>query len=862
MIARRPLERLILFAGRRYRLVFIGFVLVVAGSTALATRLRFDPDVLHLLPKRNPAVITFRETLEQFGNVDYFVVGIRIPGDAPLDPYEALADDVASRMAGAKDLFLAVESRLGEPEELLREFLPKAVLFLDAPARESLARQLTGPAIRERARELRRTLEMPQAVALKDLLKLDPLGISGIFLDRLGGQRGPLAVDWTSGRYLSRDHRLLLILGKPTHSPQDIDFNRRLYESMQKSVAAASAGWTELAEGSGVAAPEVFFGGRYMIALDDTGLIHRDVVLNAVSSLVGVLILFYIAYRRTSLLLLVFWPLACGLAITFGFAALAVGVLSSATAGVAALLVGLGDDFVIVLYGRYVEERQRGATVVESMRAMGGATARGVVLGAVTTAATFYAFLITDFTGLYQMGLIVGTGVIFCLLAVLFLVPAMIGWSEAHHSRRETEPRLHIFAFGIERLSRLATRMPRSTLLVAALVTVAAIAAAPQLKFDDNVEALRPPGNRGILAQSEINAHFGAGFDSMSLVLEAPTLPEVLALADKAANAGRRLVADGRLGGVDAVTSVLPPPSMQQEALEWLAAERSGRLDMTRIQAEFASALSSEGLRVEPFADGLDLLQKTLAPAGPLTREGVLAVPQGRALLDRYLVQTPQGWRSVVKIFNLPGRPKREIPEAAIDLAASLGPHATLTGMNLLSRSLRSEIRRDALLSGIIGLVLVMALLWIDFRNLHAAIIALVPLLVGVLWMIAAMVVLDLHLNFMNIFVITMIIGIGVDYGIHVIHRYREEEMRPGGDPAGAIEETSRGVFLAALTTIVGFGSLATSHYPGLVSMGLVSTIGTLTTALVALAVIPAYLSFRSRGANGASIPPDSTSGR
>ena len=826
--------------------MFIVFLLVVAVSTGLAFRLRFDPDVLHLLPKKNPGVITFRETLEQFGNIDYFVVGIRIPEDVPLDPYEALADEVALRMSESPEYFSAVESSIGEPEQLLREFLPRAVLFLDAPTRERLAGELTGTAIRDRARELRRTLEMPQAVALKDLIKLDPLGISGIFLDRLGGQRGPLAVDWTSGRYLSRDHRLLLILGKPTHPPQDIDFNRRLVDTMEQTVAAVAGSWSELAEGSDAPVPEVFFGGRYMIVLDDTGLIRRDVIVNAATSILSVLILFYIAYRRTSLLLLVFWPLACGLAITFGFAALAVGVLSSATAGVAALLVGLGDDFVIVLYGRYVEERQRGASVADSMRSMGGATARGVVLGAITTAATFYAFLITDFTGLYQMGLIVGTGVLFCLLAVLFLVPAMIGWSEAHHSKRESAPRLHIFAFGIERLTRISTAKPRTTLAVAALVSVAAFAAAPKLQFDDNVEALRPPGNRGIIAQSEINSHFGSGFESMSLVLKAPTLAEVLALADEAATAGRRLVAEGRLGGVDAVTSVLPPPAIQQEALDWVAAERPGRLDMVRIRSEFALALEEEGLRVEPFADGLDLLASTLAPEGPLTREGVLAVPQGKSLLDRYLVETPEGWRSVVKLYNLPGRPKREIPEAAIDLEASLGPQATLTGMNVLSRSLRGEIRRDALVSGIIGLALVVLLLWVDFRNAHTALLALIPLLLGILWMVGAMVAFDLHLNFMNIFVITMIIGIGVDYGIHVIHRYREEERLPGGDPAAAVEETSRGIFLAALTTIAGFGSLATSHYPGLISMGLVSILGTLATALVAIVVIPAYLSLRS----------------
>ena len=87
--------------------------------------------------------------------------------------------------------------------------------------------------------------------------------------------------------------------------------------------------------------------------------------------------------------------------------------------------------------------------------------------------------------------------------------------------------------------------------------------------------------------------------------------------------------------------------------------------------------------------------------------------------------------------------------------------------------------------------------------------------------------------------------GIGAHYGIHVIHRYVEESETEGGDVNEAVEETARGVLLAALTTVVGFGSLATSHYPGLVSMGLVSIAGTLSTALVAIAVVPAWLAWR-----------------
>ncbi len=852
MNLRRATEALFLAAGRHPLRVFAGTAAVLLLSLGAASRLHFDPDVLRLLPARNPDVQLFRETVDRFGSGEYFVVGVRVPEGAPLDPYEAFADRLAERM-NASGLFTSVEHRIGEPEDLLSEFLPRAALFLDDEGRARLAARLEPEAIRGRAADLRRLLETPQAVAWKELIKLDPLGVADVFLDRVGGSRGPLAIDWTSGRYLSRDHRLLLVLGKPTTSPQDLQFNLRLHEVMNREVDAERAGWAELAEGSDTAPPETFFGGRYMIALDDTGLIARDVVVNAVTSLLGVLGLFYLAYRRTSLLLLVFWPLACGLAITFGFAALAVGVLASTTAGVAALLVGLGDDFVIVLYGRYLHERQRGAPFETALASMGGATARGVILGAVTTAATFFAFLITDFTGLWQMGLIVGTGILFCLIAVLCLVPAMIGWSEEHHRKRDREPPLHLFAFGIERAAHFAMRRPRTVLAATVLVTAGALLALPRLQFDDNVEALRPPGNRGILALEEIKSHFGTGFESMSLVLEAPTLDGVLALADRASIEARQLVAEGRLGGFDAVTAVMPAVASQRAAIDWLAKERAGgRLDPARVRAEFDAAAAAEGLRPEPFAAGLDLLAGMLSIDRPLTRDAILALPQGRTLLDRYLRQTPSGWMSLVQVYNLPGRPKREVPPAALDLAERVGPGARLTGMNFLSRSLRYEIRRDALVSGLIGLALVVALLWVDFRSWRSAILALVPLLIGVTWMVGAMVVLDLHMNFMNIFVITMIIGIGVDYGIHVIHRYHEEEAAPGGNVEAAVEETVRGIFLAALTTVVGFGSLATSHYPGLVSMGVVSILGTLATAVVAIVVIPAWLTWR-RGHRHAS---------
>jgi hypothetical protein len=111
--------------------------------------------------------------------------------------------------------------------------------------------------------------------------------------------------------------------------------------------------------------------------------------------------------------------------------------------------------------------------------------------------------------------------------------------------------------------------------------------------------------------------------------------------------------------------------------------------------------------------------------------------------------------------------------------------------------------------------------------------------------MFGAMVLLDLPMNFMNIFVTTMIIGIGVDYGVHIVHRYREARSTPGSDLEAGLVETGSAVVISALSTMVGFGSLATSHYPALRSTGYVAALGAVATALVAVTLLPAYLRLR-----------------
>jgi hypothetical protein len=855
---RRFLERLALFARQRYRLVFTAFGVLALVSALLITRLSFDTDMLNLLPRNNPVVHSYIETLQDFGSQAFLLVAIEIPEGAVVDPYETLADDLAGRLQKVPEL-RNVQHRIGDPVELLQTFFPKSLLFLDPKGRDRMAEKLRDDAIRQRVSELRRQLATPQGMATKQLARLDPFGLSEVFLGRLESSRGTLNVDWTSGYYLSRDHRLLLLLAEPVQPPQNLPFNERLAAHVDKAVAESVAHWGEIAGPAGPNGPDirprpaVKVGGPHLTAVGDAGLIRTDMLVNIVTSALGVFLLFLFIFRRVGALLYAFVPLLCGLVLTFGFASLVFGKLSSATSVVAALLIGLGIDFVIVSYGRYVEERRGGATLEQGLAAMCGGVGGAVMAGAITTAATFYAFTFTEFTGLRQMGLLTGTGILFCMLSVLLLLPAMLSWSEDHHAKRKTEPKLYLHSFGTNKLTGLCMHHPVAALLAGLALTLVAAGLAFGLRFDESMKTMRPVGNRGIEVAAEVGQHFGSGFDAMIVVLSGDSLDEVLQLSDRAAAGAKKLVDQGILYSFSGATSLIPPERQQKDALDWLARERPGDLSLPRIRATFAKSLAAEGLRLEPFEPGLDLLEKAVSLTQPIGLADFTGNQQTKILLDRFIVKTDRGWRAAVYLYPPADRWRREAPPEALRMVDRLGPHAQLAGVNLVNETVRAMVLRDAWIACILGVVLVAIILWIDFRSLRSVLLALTPLLVGITLMMGGMVALDIQMNFINIFVTTMIIGIGVDYGIYILHRYYEvRDLRSRAFEVG-LRETGKAVAAAAMSTIVGFGSIIFSHYPGLRSTGKVAILGAFFTSMVAVTLLPAFLSWldarRRRGA-------------
>jgi hypothetical protein len=169
----------------------------------------------------------------------------------------------------------------------------------------------------------------------------------------------------------------------------------------------------------------------------------------------------------------------------------------------------------------------------------------------------------------------------------------------------------------------------------------------------------------------------------------------------------------------------------------------------------------------------------------------------------------------------------------------SVDPRATGNPLQAYEASL--QMKKSYEESALYALFVIMTVLVLDFRSLRYALLAAVPLGVGVLQTFGLLGILNVPLNPANLIALPLILGIGVDYGVHIIHDYREQRGRYRMSPSAAVA-----VVVDSSTTIVGFGSLMVASHQGLVSLGRVLTIGVTCCLFTSMIMLPALLTWMS----------------
>lgn len=772
------------------RMAWLVLLVVVGVAAGGLAQLRLQADIFGLLPQQLPVIRALNLYQRAFGNDREAMVVIHA--------------DSAAQASEAAELIAA---------QLQRRDLSPEVLYL-SPWREDLAAQaeliaalwwnsepeaVQGLLQRLQADNvpllLQRALQrVATSFSAEDIGRwsLDPLGLT-----RLPGAE---SVQPAQDPFLSADGRTRLVYVQLPESVQGLRASfawSQQLQQMLEQLQPAQGGWQAGLTGTPVI--QAHFG---------QGLLH-DLRLAGLSTLLLVGLLFFVAYRRWAPLLWMVCLLVLVLILTTAVAGWLFQPLNVISLGFGAILLGLAAGYALLLYQQWL------ARPHQDFRAAQRAIGPSIAWAAATTAGAFFLVGRSSLPGMMQLGVLVGLGI--AIAAALMI--SMFLWPLARRALHEEDLR--------------STLLGPVSLLSSAGVAwvgsgVALISALMVLWWNPPVV---DPGTAALGLHNSPPRQVLAELQQRMPVLG--TGPYVLVQGHNSEAVAQRLQAleqrlrplqeQGVLERLDLPTRLWPQPEQVNRAALQLLAQRRQDLVQAIAGGGFAqpaqqlamgvlqawSTWADEGLRWDQA--GTRWLHRRFAAA-----DGAQVLAMGRMHMAAQ-ESGPVLQTLAVEVEQVPG--------------------ALLASWELASASLLEVMQGDALRVLLPMLVALLGLLWLAYRSLASVLLSLLSLGLSVLLLQAVMVLMGWSWNLMNLLAVPLLLGVAVDYSIHV----QLALQRCQGDLQLMHASVGRAIVLAAATTAAGFGSLGLADNVGLASLGRVCATGVLLAAGVALALLPQW---------------------
>jgi len=724
--------------------------------------------------------------------------------------------------------------------------------------------------------------ELSRDGSLTGLLSLMTRGVRAVREGDLGGERlepilhhlaealGALRageayhLSWAevlAGENIDRDAKRRFLLVQPV-----LDFND--VQPAKESILAVRriAAERGLGPETGV---RVRITGDVALSYEEMNAVRSQAAAAGFASFVLVGLILAFAFRSLRLVVATLVTLVFGLIYTAGFTALAIGHFNLISVAFAVLFIGLGVDFAIHFGIRYRElfgpRFDHFEALTRSARDVGGA----IALCATTTAIGFFAFVPTDFVGVAELGLISGAGMFISLACTLTILPALLSLPPLPKRPWNVLPA----ALRQPSIAAIPLRFPRAIRAAAVVLGVAAIFLLPQARFDNNPLNVRDPSSESVRTFNDLLEK--GGFSPWSLNAVVPNIAAAEAIAEelRALPVVDRVVTvsnfipsdqDAKLSIIEDVAMFLAPPlgarsratsatvSAQLASLDSLAAELaelrpapvSANLEPAVVELdEQLRAFRSELAAADDPGAELDELERSLLASLPeQLRILNAALGAGRvslenlpdALLERMV--TGDG-RARIQIFPSQTLDDQEEMAAFVAGVRTVAPDVAGSAAEIVEsgRAVVSALQQ-ALLSAIVVVTLFLLLIW---RRLDDTLLVLVPLGLAATFTVAAAVLFDIPFNFADVIVLPLLLGIGVDSGIHLVHRAR---VAGPGESNLLATSTARAVAYSAVTTIASFGTMGLAAHMGLATLGRLLTLGVGFTVLCNLIVLPSLI--------------------
>ncbi len=610
---------------------------------------------------------------------------------------------------------------------------------------------------------------------------------------------------------------------------------------------------------------EAYITGDPALRVEELEAVTTGIGLSMLLSLVLVSLLLLACYRSIGIAAVTLIGLVITLTLTSAFAAAFLSELNLVSVAFTVLLVGLGLDFAIHLLLHVQERRRAGQDNAAALKGAIHDVGPALALAAPTTALAFFSFVPTQFDGIAQLGVIAGVGVLIAFLVSITFLPAALSLFPMGKAQ--------IASGGIRAFFASVSKVSGPVAALTVLIGAFSLLLMPQVRFDADPMALRnakAPSVIGFnylfddretipyrltrLVASEAEAKATAEYAAaLPLVASTRSLPDFVP-----ENQDTKLELIDFAAGTLVFAFEATPNSVEGPMADEGVAQLRERLAQAYGEgpgARLAALLGDLEAQNDPALTAL--VEKNVFTFWPrlvsLLRAGMNAdyidvetLPE--ALRTRYL-SVDGKWR----VDMLPEKDVRD-PAALdefVDQIETLFPD--LTGGAYQSRKAGEVISQAMLQATAIAFVVISLFLWLLVRRVYTVLLMIFPLALAAILTAATGVLLNVPFNYANVIVLPLLIGIGVDSGIHLVLRH--DRVAAGQGVFGT--STPRAVLFAALTTVASFGSLMLSPHRGTASMGELLSIALAFTLICTLVVLPAAFNYAERRANGLRKPLD-----
>jgi hopanoid biosynthesis associated RND transporter like protein HpnN len=590
--------------------------------------------------------------------------------------------------------------------------------------------------------------------------------------------------------------------------------------------------------------------------------VSQGAAIAGIVSLILVCTSLWIGLRSFKLLIATFITLILGLILTAGFATITIGHLNLISIAFAVLYIGLGVDYAIHICLHYRECRTQGMENREAINDSIHTVGFSIFLCAITTSMGFLAFIPTDYSGVSELGIISAGGMFIGLAISLTVLPAFL----TVFSIKNVKPIRTAFTIGS--FATFPFRHSTRIRIYSVIFALLSIALLTQLVFDSNPINLRDPNSESV---STIKELLTSQTDSpFALSALAPNLQSAATLAKQleqlssvhntiflsdlvAKNQDEKLeiidelviILGDQLNNFDKELKQTNPKQALLGFHSTLTAELKkdttsaprATLEQLQHNVNFFIETNNE-VNDKPYFQ----LEKSILGLLPYTmdrlRSSLNAAPYQLADLPDYIRSHWLSPGGLYKILIMPEHNQNEVENLKQFVSQVQKAAPSSSGLPVADQASGTAVV-NAFIQAFTGAVLaIFLLLLIILRDFKATLLVIGPLLLAALLTGAANVLLDNSFNFANIIALPLLMGMGVDSGIHIMHR-----LRSGLSCNKEIlqSSTARGVFFSSLTTMCSFSSLAFTPHVGTASMGLLLAVGIFFTLVCTLIVLPAF---------------------